>query len=108
MPTLYLMCGLPGSGKTTAAKRLEQKASALRLTGDEWLHQLYPGISTREAETGPGRSRVERLQWQVALRALELKLNDPVVEGYTDFVHGLMQYLDVLPAGAPAVAGSSI
>lgn len=75
MPTLYLTCGLPGSGKTTLAKRLEQEASALRLTGDEWMHELYPGISTREAETGPCRSRVERLQWAIALRALELGCN---------------------------------
>jgi predicted kinase len=72
VPTLYLTCGLPGSGKTTLAKRLEQELPAFRLTGDEWLHALYPGISTPEAETGPFRSRVERLQWLIALRSLEL------------------------------------
>ena len=72
MPTLYLTCGLPGSGKTTLARRLEREVPALRLTGDEWLHDLYPGISTVEAETGPLRSRVEALQWTIALRALEL------------------------------------
>jgi predicted kinase len=71
-PTLYLTCGLPGSGKTTLAKRLEREVSALRLTADEWLHELYPGISTLEAETGPFRSRVEGLQWMTALRTLEL------------------------------------
>jgi predicted kinase len=75
MPTLYLTCGLPGSGKTTLARRLEQEAPALRLTGDEWMHGLYAGISTEEAETGPCRSRVERPQWAVALRALELGCN---------------------------------
>lgn len=37
MPTLFLMCGLPGSGKTTLAKQLERERSALRLTPDEWL-----------------------------------------------------------------------
>lgn len=72
MPTLYLTCGLPGSGKTTLARRLEQEAPALRLTADEWLHELYPGISTADAETGPFRSRVERLQWTTVVRALEL------------------------------------
>jgi len=75
MPTLYLTCGLPGSGKTTVAKIIEQEASALRLTGDEWMHRLYPGISTPEAETGPSRSRVESLQWQIALRAIRLQCN---------------------------------
>lgn len=75
MPTLYLTCGLPGSGKTTLARRLEREAPALRLTGDDWMHELYPGISTPDAETGPYRSRVEGLQWTIALRALELGCN---------------------------------
>ncbi len=44
MPTLYLTCGLPGSGKTSLAKIIEHEASALRLTGDDWMHKLYPGI----------------------------------------------------------------
>jgi predicted kinase len=73
--TLYLTCGLPGSGKTTLAKQLEQSAAALRLTGDEWLQELFPHMSTVEAETGPFRSRVERLQWLTAARALELGCN---------------------------------
>jgi predicted kinase len=72
MPTLYLTCGLPGSGKTSLAKIIEQEISALRLTGDEWMHRLYPGTSTPEAELGPYRSRVEQLQWQIALQVLRL------------------------------------
>jgi len=75
MPTLYLTCGLPGSGKTSLARILEREASALRLTGDDWMHKLYPGISTPEAETGPCRARVEALQWQIALRAVGLGCN---------------------------------
>ncbi|EJC85544.1 putative kinase [Rhizobium leguminosarum bv. trifolii WSM2297] len=75
MPTLYLTCGLPGSGKTSLAKIIEQEASALRLTGDDWMHKLYPGISTAEAETGPCRVRVESLQWEIALRAIRLECN---------------------------------
>jgi predicted kinase len=74
-PSLYLTCGLPGSGKTTLAMRLEQDASALRLTADEWLHELYPDITTPEAETGPFRGRVERIQWPLAVRALKLGCN---------------------------------
>lgn len=74
-PTLYLTCGLPGSGKTTLAERIEQEVPALRLTADLWLHELYPGISTSEAEAGPFRGRVERLQWPTAVRALELGCN---------------------------------
>ena len=72
MPTLYLTCGLPRSGKTSLAKTLQNEVSALRLTGDDWMHRLYPGISTPEAELGPCRGRVEQLQWQIALQVLRL------------------------------------
>ena len=75
MSTLYLTCGLPGSGKTSLAKMIEREAIALRLTGDDWMHKLYPGITTPEAETGPCRARVEGLQWEIALRAARLGYN---------------------------------
>ncbi len=61
-----------GLGQDNFRKAAGQELPALRLTGDEWLHALYPGISTPEAETGPFRSRVERLQWSIALRSLEI------------------------------------
>ena len=38
-PTLTLMVGLPGAGKTTRAKELEQATGAVRFTPDEW-HQI--------------------------------------------------------------------
>ena len=71
-PTLYLTCGLPGSGKTSLASYIERTAPAVRLTGDEWLQELFPDMTTLEAETGPFRSRIERLQWQTAMRVLAL------------------------------------
>ena len=74
-PTLFLTCGLPGSGKTTLAKRLEHQVPALRLTADEWLHDFYPAITTKEAEQGPCRGYIERVQWRLTLRALQLGAN---------------------------------
>lgn len=40
-PTLFLTVGLPYTGKTTAARRIEIEPSALRLTKDEWVKALY-------------------------------------------------------------------
>lgn len=70
MTTLFLTCGLQGSGKTALAKRLEVEQSALRLTADEWLHELHPDVAG--AELDALREPVERVQWDVAARALEL------------------------------------
>ena len=36
-PTLFLTVGLPRTGKTTAARRIEIELRALRLTKDEWV-----------------------------------------------------------------------
>jgi predicted kinase len=38
-----LFCGLPGSGKTTLAKRLETEGRGVRLCTDEWEAALRDG-----------------------------------------------------------------
>ncbi|MEV1316588.1 AAA family ATPase [Micromonospora arborensis] len=68
--TLFLTCGIQSSGKTTLARRLEVEHAALRLTADEWLHDLYPDVS--DAQPDNLRDRVEQLQWVTALRVLAL------------------------------------
>jgi predicted kinase len=40
-PTLYVMVGLPASGKSTRAKQIEEERQALRLTPDEWMIPLF-------------------------------------------------------------------
>ncbi|MCM0678417.1 AAA family ATPase [Micromonospora phytophila] len=71
--TLFLTCGIQGSGKTTLARRLEEEHAALRLTADEWLHVLHPEMS--EVELDSLRDRVEELQWSTALRVLAMGCN---------------------------------
>lgn len=66
-PTMYVMVGLPGAGKTTQARQLEVEKQALRLTPDEWMIPLFG-----EPEAGGKRDVLEgRLVW-LAIRALRL------------------------------------
>jgi predicted kinase len=69
-PTLFLTVGLPGTGKTTAARRIEVEQQALRLTKDEWVKALFGH------ENPPWASDViEGRLIQIGLRALELGNN---------------------------------
>lgn len=47
MPTLTLFCGLPGSGKTTLAKRLEADGAGFRICADEFQAEL--GVPHQDA-----------------------------------------------------------
>jgi predicted kinase len=77
MPTLHLICGLPASGKTTLAARLEHEERALRLTPDVWMARLV-GDGFDDAK----RAEVEALQWAIAARALALGLNVVLENGF--------------------------
>ena len=38
--TVYVLCGFIGAGKTTFARKLEERTGAVRITKDEWLIRL--------------------------------------------------------------------
>ena len=69
-PTLFMMVGLPGTGKTTEARRIELEQKALRLTKDEWVKALYgPANPSSATDVIEGRLIA------IGLRALELGVN---------------------------------
>lgn len=72
-PTLVLMVGLPGTGKTTVAREVEADG-ALRLTKDEWVKALYG-----QANPPDVTAVIEGRLIAVALRALGLGV-DVVVD----------------------------
>lgn len=66
---LIIVCGLPGSGKTTYARQLETKLDTIRLCADEWMASL--GIDLWDE---PSREQIEALQWQFGQKLLALGL----------------------------------
>lgn len=52
-----MLCGLPGSGKTTYAKRLEQETGAIRLTLDEALFQKFGRESDMDYKERENRTK---------------------------------------------------
>jgi adenylate kinase family enzyme len=53
-----IICGLPGSGKTTLSKLLSADHQALRMCPDDWLDALGFNLWNQNV-----RARIESLQW---------------------------------------------
>jgi predicted kinase len=67
VPRLIIVCGLPGSGKTTHSKLLQSNLRAVRFCPDEWMDTLE--INLYE---GRMRERIETIQWKLAQDLLAL------------------------------------
>jgi predicted kinase len=68
-PRLILVCGLPGSGKTTHARALEQSLPAIRLCPDDWMAALDIDLYDE-----PQRQKIESLQWHFGRQLLRIGL----------------------------------
>ena len=68
-PRLILVCGLPGSGKTSLARQLEQRLNAVRFCPDDWLEALALDLYDEDR-----RARLEALQWKLTQELLALGL----------------------------------
>ena len=65
-PRLIIVCGLPGSGKTTHARLLEERLNAVRLAADDWMEALSIDLYDEAV-----RAKVETLQWELARALLQ-------------------------------------
>ena len=68
-PRLIIVCGLPGSGKTTHAKLLEDRLGAIRFSPDEWMDALSLDLYDEGR-----REKIEALQWKFGQELLALGL----------------------------------
>ena len=73
-PTVFTVCGLPGSGKTTLAREIERERGAVCFSADRWVLRLY-GPRLPVSEFVDHRAAVWDLIWTTAERILELGID---------------------------------
>lgn len=73
MPTVHLVCGPTGAGKTTFARKLATECEALRFSIDEWMATLFAADAPAPLTFEWAIERVGRCEemiWQTGLAAL--------------------------------------
>jgi predicted kinase len=70
-PTVHLLCGLPGAGKTTLARQLEAQVPAVRFSLDEWMLRLFPDLHFSSGAYGGLAENCKLLVWDTALQVLQ-------------------------------------
>ena len=73
-PTVHLLHGICGSGKTTFAKQLAAEVNGIRFTLDEWMHALY-GADPSAEQFDELWQRVDELIWQQVAQLVRLGID---------------------------------
>lgn len=79
-PTVYVLCGFIGAGKTTFARKLEERTGAVRITKDEWLIRLIGNDPTIDGYEDYDH-RVCELSRDVAFQLAEKGIDVIIDEG---------------------------
>ena len=80
-PIVYVICGFIGAGKTTFAKKLEEKTGAVRITKDEWLIRLIGNDPTIDGYE-EWDHKVCELSRDVAFQLVEKGIDVIIDEGF--------------------------
>ena len=80
-PIVYLICGFIGAGKTTFAKKLEEKTGAVRITKDEWSIRFIGNDPTIDGYAEWDR-KIIALSRDVAFQLAEKGIDVIIDEGF--------------------------
>jgi predicted kinase len=82
-PIVYLVCGFIGAGKTTFAKKLEERTGAVRITKDEWLIQMVGNDPTIDGYADYDSRMCElsrNVAFQLAAKGIDVIIDEGVWE----------------------------
>lgn len=96
---IILVCGLPGSGKTTFARQLEVERNAIRMCPDDWIEAVLADPED-EAEKARLRDLVENLQWDLAKTYLAKGMTVILENGFWAEEERTQYALEALDQGA--------
>ena len=80
-PIVYVLCGFIGAGKTTFAKKLEERTGAVRITKDEWLIQMVgndPTIDGYEDYDSKMCGLSRDIAFQLAAKGIDVIIDEGV------------------------------
>ena len=79
-PRIHLVFGPVGAGKSTHARALAERASAVRFALDDWMHELFAPDIVDLRDFGWIMARVKRCEQRIRAMALDvLRTGTPVV-----------------------------
>ncbi len=80
-PTVYVICGFIGAGKTTFARKLEKETGAVRITKDEWMVQIF-GSTPPKDKFAEYDGRITKLAQKLAFRLIKAGTDVIMDEGF--------------------------
>jgi predicted kinase len=101
-PTVYLLCGFIGAGKTTFARKLAERTGAVRITKDEWLIRLIGHDPTIDGYADYDR-RIVELSRDVAFQLVEKGIDVIIDEGFWEKEQRALMRRRIEGMGADAV-----
>src|SRR6187549_4222296 len=105
-PTIHLVCGSTGAGKTTFSMRLAEQEGAIRLSIDEWITALFGADQPKQIQFAWMMERVNRCEavmWNVAVDAARRGIGSVIDCGLTRARHR-RKFADLAAeAGLPVV-----
>ena len=81
MPSIHLLCGFMGFGKTTLSKSLRKDYNAVVLTHDDFMTKLY-GNNPPESEFRIAYDKVDNLIWELAEKIIKTGVDVVLDNGF--------------------------